>query len=136
MAITRFYDRASGRDGPVSGAIQVIHVPIAVIGAATLIHRVNMPAGMSFEITDAEFSADGISATPDLTLGDTAAGTQVAASVALTTDLGAVTIKDGTIDAGGFLDITVVATASDTVTLGNLTIVGYVSAPPTSIPIR
>ena len=135
--VTRFYDRVSGVDGPVSGAIQLIHIPIEILGTATtFIHRVNLPAGMSFEITDAEFSAAGVTATPDLTIGDTAAGTQVVASVTCATNLGALTIKDGTIDAGGLISIVVAATASDVVTQGNLTLAGYVTAPPTTVANR
>ncbi len=136
MGLTRFRDRVSGVDGPVSGALYSFYVPIAVIGAATQTAVVSLPAGMGFEITDALFTASGISATPDMTIGDTAAGTQVVASVACTTDLGALTIKDGTIVAGGFISVVVVATASDTVTEGNLSIHGFLTAPPTSVMAR
>lgn len=135
-SVTRFFDRISGQDGPVSGSLQIFYVPIAVTGAATQTAVVELPAGMGFEITDIKFSASAISATPDITIGDTAAGTQVVASVACTTDLGALTIKDGTIDAGGIISIVVVATASDTVTEGNLSIVGHVISPPTSVAYR
>lgn len=135
MALTRFSDRESGKDGPVSGALQIIHIPVAADGANST-YRVNLPAGMSFEITDAEFTADTISSGVNITIGDTAAGTQVVASVTVATDTGALTIKDGTIDAGGFADIVFTVTGSETITGGDLTLVGYVSAPPTSVPSR
>lgn len=135
MALTRFSDRESGKDGPVSGALQIIHIPVAADGANST-YRVNLPAGMSFEITDAEFTADTISSGVNITIGDTAAGTQVVASVTVATDTGALTIKDGTIDAGGFADIVFAVTGSETITGGDLTLVGYVSAPPTSVPSR
>jgi hypothetical protein len=134
--VTRFYDRVFGRDGPVSGAIQLIHVPVIFAASAgTQTYRVNFPAGMGFEITDAEFTGGTVTAVIGITIGDTAAGTQVVASVTATTNLGALTIKDGTIDAGGFCEIVVAATASGAVN-GAVDLVGYVTSPPTSIAPR
>lgn len=134
--LTRFYDRISGKDGPVSGALQVIHVPVSIAATAgTLTQQVDLPAGMAFEITDAEFSARTVTGTIGLTIGDTAAGTEVVASVTAVTNLGAVTVKDGSIDAGGFISIVYAATAGGVVD-GGLTLVGYASAPPTSVNVR
>lgn len=134
--VTRFYDRISGQDGPVSGALQIIHMPFDSVTNETYVQEVNLPAGMGFEITDAYFTAAATGAAPALTIGDTAAGTQVVAAVTCTTDLGALTIKDGTIDAGGLISVVIDATASDTVTQGNLTLVGYVTSPPTTVAWR
>jgi hypothetical protein len=135
--VTRFYHRDSGQDGPVSGALQVMPIPVNIAASAgTLTQTIDLPAGMAFEITDVVFTADGITATPEITIGDTAAGTQVVASVSATTNLGALTVKDGTIDAGGLISIVFAATASDVVSGGMLTIVGHVAAPPTSVAYR
>jgi len=130
--VTRFKQRDK-TDGPVSGAIQVLHVPVAIAATAgTLTQQVDLPAGMAFEITDAEFSARTVTGTIGLTIGDTAAGTEVVASVTATTNFGALTIKDGTIDAGGLVSIVYAATAGGVVD-GGLTLVGYVTTPPTSV---
>jgi len=135
--LTSYYDRESGQAGPVDGAIVPIVIPIDLAASSgTFTYTVDLPTGMSVELTDATFRAAGITATPEITIGDTAAGTQVVASVTATTNLGALTIKDGTIDAGGLISIVVAATASDVVTNGVLSLVGYVAAAPSSIPER
>jgi hypothetical protein len=131
--VTRFYNRQSGLDGPVSGALQVIYIPIPSVTNSTYNCNVQMPPGMGFEITDVNISAGAVGATPAVIVGDTAAGTQVVASVTITTTLVTCTVKDGTIDAGGAIYVAVSCTASDTVTEGNITIVGHVSSPPTSV---
>jgi len=134
-AVTRFQNR--GVDGPVSGAIQAIQIVFDSVTASTShVQTVNFPAGMGFKISDAEWTAESITSTPALTIGDTAAGTQVVASVNLATNTGALTIKDGVIDAGGLISCKIVAGAGETVTQGNLTIVGYATSPPTSLLTR
>ena len=53
MGLTRFYDRVSGGDGPVSGAIQTISVGFDDVANSETVHRrVKFPAGMAFEITE------------------------------------------------------------------------------------
>lgn len=131
--VTRFYNRQSGQDGPVSGALQVIYIPIPSVTNSTYNHIVQFPPGMGFEIIDVNVSAGAVGATPALFIGDTAAGTQVVASVTVTTTLVTCTVKDGTIDSGGAIYTSIACTASDTVTEGNLTIVGHVTSPPTSV---
>jgi hypothetical protein len=135
--LTRFYDRISGQDGPVSGALQVISVGFDDVAASeTVSRRVELPAGMSFEITDIKASADSITGDPQLTIGSTAAGTEVVATVSLTTDLGALTIKEGTIVAAGFIDVVLVADSGDAAESASISIVGHVAAPPTSVDVR
>jgi hypothetical protein len=130
--VTRFRQR-DGKDGPVSGALQIMPIPIHLVaGAGTLTQQVSLPDGVTFEITDAVFQAQTVTAVIGLTIGDTAAGTEVVASVTATTNLGALTIKDGAIDDGGLISIVYAATASGVVD-GVLTLAGYVSAPPESV---
>ena len=134
MALTRFKDARKGEDGPVSGAIQCISVGFDDVAAnETVSRRVEMPAGAAFEITDIKVSADSVTSDPSLTIGDTDAGTQVVAAVNVTTNLGALTIKDGTIDAGGFADVVIVADAGDAAESVSVSIWGYVTKPPTSV---
>jgi hypothetical protein len=135
--LTRFYDRISGQDGPVSGALQVISVGFDdVANSETVSRRIDLPAGMSFEITDVVVSADAVTDDPALTIGSTAAGTEVVASVSLATDLGALTIKEGTIAAAGFIDVVLVADAGDAAESVSVSIIGHVAAPPTSVDVR
>jgi len=130
--VTRFRQR-DGKDGPVSGALQVMPIPISfAAGAGTYTQQVSLPDGMTFEITDAEFHGQTVTAVIGLTIGDTAAGTEVVASVTVTTNLGALTIKDGAIAEDGLISIVYAATASGAVD-GVLTLTGYASAPPLSV---
>lgn len=130
--VTRFKQR-DGTDGPVSGALQIVHVPVSIAASAgTLTQQIDLPAGATFKVTDAMFSARTVTGTVGLTIGDTAAGTQIVASVTVTTNLGALTIKDGVVGAAGFISIVYAATASGVVD-GGLTLFGHVTAPPTSV---
>lgn len=134
--VTRFYNRDTDQDGPVSGALQMLRIPVPSVTNTSVVYQANLPAGMEFEVTDIMFTASATGATPSLEVGTTSSGTQVVAAVTATTDLGALTIKDGTVDAGGDLFFTVICTASDTVTNGQFTVVGHVAAPPTSVAYR
>lgn len=135
--LTRFYDRQSGQDGPVSGAIQVISVGFDDVANNETVHRViDLPAGMGFEITDILVRSGTVTSDPALTIGSAIAGAEVVASVNVTTDLGALTIVEGTIAAAGLIDVRVVADAGDAAENISVTIVGYPISPPTSIPSR
>jgi len=134
--LTRLYDRQSGQDGPLSGAIQSFHIPVPSVTNTSIVHAINFPAGQGFEITDVMFTAAATGATPSMEIGTASSGEQIVAAVTLTTGLGACTIVDGTIPAGGDIFVTIICTASDTVTQGNVTISGYHTAPPSSIPLR
>ena len=132
--VTRFYNRQTDMDGPVSGALQVIYVPMpSITGAQTPEFAIQMPTGMKFNVTDAYFTAAATGATPTIAIGDTASATAVVDTVTCTTDLGALTIVDGLITAGDKILVTITSTASDTITEGNLTIVGHIAKAPTSV---
>jgi hypothetical protein len=134
MALTRFKDARKGEDGPVSGAILCIPVLFDdVANDETVSQRIEMPSGAAFEITDIKLSADSVTSDPSLTIGDTAAGTQIVAAVNIATNTGALTIKDGTIDAGGFIDVVLVADAGDAAESVSISIWGYLTKPPTSV---
>ena len=135
--LTRFYDRISGQDGPVSGALQVISIGFDDVANSETVHRqISLPAGMSFEITDIEVVSGTVTGDPQLSIGSTAAGTEVVAAVTLTADLGALTIKEGTIAADGLIDVRLVADAGDAVENVSVSVVGHVAAPPTSVDVR
>lgn len=135
--VTRFYDRGSGQDGPVSGALVVIPVHLVSGATSTTTHnRIKMPAGMGFEITDISVSSGTIASNPSLTIGTAAAGAEIVAAVNVTTDLGALTIVDGTVDAGGFIDVRVVNDSADEFDNLSITIVGHVTSPPTTVAWR
>lgn len=128
MSATHF----KGRDGsPVVGALQCIPVILDdVANDETVSARIKMPAGCGFEITEISVSADSVTSDPSLTVGSSAAGTEVVAAVDVTTNLGALTIKEGTISAGGFIDIVAVADSGDAAESVSICVWGY----PTSVP--
>lgn len=135
--LTSYYDRESGQAGPVDGGIQVISVGFDDVANSETVHRqIKFPAGMGFEITDISVVSGSVTSDPALTIGSTAAGTQIVASVNVTTNLGALTIKEGTIDAGGLIDVRVVADAGDAADNISVTIAGFVTSAPSSIPVR
>lgn len=136
MALTQFKGR-DGKAGPVAGALQCISVGFDdVANSETVSRRVELPAGAQFQVTDIVVSADSVTSDPSLTIGDTAAGTQIVAAVNVTTNLGALTIKDGAVDAAGFMDVVLVADAGDAAESVSVSIWGYVSAAPTSVRER
>jgi len=137
MSLTRHYDPVNGVDGPVSGALQIISVGFDdVANNETVSRRVDLPAGVGFEITDIKVTADSVTSDPSLTIGSTDAGTEVVAAVNVTTNLGALTIKEGTIAATGLIDIVMVADAGDAAESVSITIVGHMTSPPSSIDPR
>lgn len=137
--LTRFYDREQNGDGPVSGAIQLIALPLqtAVATGTTRVQRFDLPAGMAFKVTDVNVFCGTVASDPAITVGTTAAGTQIVASANLATGANALTIKDGSVAAGGFVDVRIVADANDTIALPvSINVVGHVFSPPTSVPVR
>lgn len=133
MSLTRFYDRQTDRDGPVSGALQILPVQFGVVAnSETAVWQWVPPAGMSFEIVNIHVTANDTTSDPLLTIGTTAAGTQVVASVTLVTDLGNATLKTTSVTSGDVLDVRIVADSGDAAVKVNVTVVGYVSAPPNS----
>ena len=134
MALTRFKDARAGKDGPVSGAIQVI--PIQFANAATnstYQQTIDLPAGMALELVSIDVQALGVSGDPQISVGTAKAGTQIAAAATVTTNLGALTLKSTSVSAGGILSVQLANDTNDSEDSVSVSVVGYVSAPPTSL---
>jgi hypothetical protein len=144
MGLTRNYDPTTGRDGPTSGALQVISFSFDDVAAnETAGHRIDLPTGVGFYVTDVISSADVATGDPKLSVGTTAAGVEVVASISLTTTRIAHTIVDdsnqvgpSTASTAAFLDVVLVADADDAVESASVTVVGYMTSPPASVPDR
>jgi hypothetical protein len=133
--VTRFKQRDGG-DGPVSGAIQLINIQLdtALATNTTVFRQAHFPAGMGFIVTDVEIFAGTVVAAVNVTVGDTAAGTQIVASEALATGSSELTIKDGTVDAGGLVDVRITSNTTGTMALPvSINVIGHVASPPTSV---
>lgn len=134
---TRFYDPGSGLDGPVSGALAIIPVNFetALTTNAAFYQQVHLPAGMAFEVTDVVAFCGAVTDAPSLTVGTAAAGAQVVAATTLVTGSNVATIVDGTVTAAGMLDVRITNNTTAAIALPiSVTLVGHVSAPPTSCP--
>lgn len=139
MSLTRFYDRSSDKDGPVSGAIIVIPITFDdVANSETATWSWTPPAGMKVTIVAAHVRADAVTSDPALTIGKTIAGSQVSAPVNITTNLGNLTLKAAGLDVSSsdILSVQVVADSGDAAESVSVTLVAYVSAPPTSLMYR
>lgn len=133
--VTNFKQR-DGSSGPVIGALQIINLQLhtALVTNTTDFMQVHLPAGMGFEITDVTVFASTITAEVALTVGDTAAGTQVVASALNATGATVHTVKDGTIDAGGLIDVRFISDTTGLMALPvSINITGHVIYPPTSV---
>ena len=97
---------------------------------------VKLPAGMGFEIVDINLLATSVTSTPVLTIGSAAAGAEIVAAVDVTTNLGSLTIVEGTVAASALIDVRIVAGAAEAAESVTVAIVGYVISPPDSIPSR
>jgi hypothetical protein len=134
MALTRFKDGRKNEDGPVSGALQCIPITFDDVAASeTVSHRVVMPSGSRFRVTNVTAGADAITGDPQLSIGTTAAGTEIVNAVSLTTNLGAATVRAYTPAATGMIDVVLVADADDAAESAYINLWGYLIAPPTSV---
>jgi len=136
MALTRHYDRQSGKDGPVSGALFVAPINFTEGVTGTYAHSVQLPAGMNLELVSVNVQASGIANTPSLTVGTAKAGAEIVAAVNVTTNLGDATLVSSSVTSGDVLDVRVVNAAGDTFDSVSVNLIGYVSAPPTSVKYR
>ena len=141
MSLTQFYDRTSDRDGPVSGAVQLIPVVFdTALTSATHTRRVDFPAGMKFKVTDVVIYSGTIVGTPIVSIGTTAAGTQIVKqtlSASATARTVALTVKSYTEAATGTVNVQILCGSGETVALPlTVNVVGHVSGPPTSMAIR
>lgn len=143
--VTRFYNRDTDQDGPVSGALQVINLSLdtALATDTTVVKVINLPAGMVFEITDINVFCGTTTAAstgvtpPTINVGSTAAGTQIVAAAPLVTGANTLTVKDGTIAAAGTAYVRVVsATNSSTAAPLSVNVVGHVASPPATVAWR
>jgi hypothetical protein len=75
----------------------------------------------------------GIASTPALTVGTAKAGTQIVATVNVTTALGALTLKASSVTNGGILDVQIINAAGDTFDSVSVNVYAYVADPPTSL---
>ena len=137
--LTRFYDRISGQDGPVSGAIQILNFVFdtAPTKNDVLSKQVQLPTGMAFEIVDVSSFSGAVTGDPKLTVGSSAAGGEVVASLTMVAGAVQHTVVEGTIGAAGLIDVTITCDANDSIALPVcVTLVGHVAAPPTSVNVR
>lgn len=136
MGSTRYKGR-DGVTGPVIGALQCIPILFDdVANSETIRQRIELPTGSGFEVTDIKVSAGSVTGDPSLTIGVSAAGTEVVAAATVTTDLGSLTIKDGTADAGEFLDVVLVADAGDAAESVSISLWGHITSEPSSVAKR
>lgn len=139
MSLTRFQDARSGKDGPVSGAIIVIPITFDdVANSETVEWSWQPPAGMKVTIVAVNVQANAVTSDPAVTVGKTKAGTQIAAATNVTTNLGNLTLKAAGLEVSSsdVLNVQVVADSGDAAEAVSVTLVAYVSAPPTSLLYR
>lgn len=128
----------TGKDNPVSGAIHKETITFANgVTGTTYAASSSPPDGMNLELIAIDVHALGVAGDPQVTVGTSKAGTQIAASATLVTNLGELTLKSTAVTAGDTLDIRVindgVADAWDSV---SLTVYSYCSVPPDSVFLR
>lgn len=131
MGVTRF-------SGPAVGAYVTLHSMLPpIVNSETDYFQYHFPVGSSFEVTDVKVFCGTVTSDPLVTVGDTATGTQIVASVALATGANALTIKDGTIDAAGLVEVRIVADSGDAIAAPvAITVGGYYTSVPTSVAGR
>jgi len=126
-------------DGAVSGAIQVIPFvsTVAVTNGADYLADLVMPAGMKFKITDAVINVGTVANTPIVSIGSTAAGTEIAKTTLAATSVAAsqaMTIKSYDPAAAGTISVRITAAAGETIALPvSVTVVGHPYDAPTSV---
>jgi hypothetical protein len=140
---TRFKNPTTGLDGPVSGSLQIITIPLAAALATntSYIRQTHFPPGVGFEVTDVRVWCGTVGGDPEFSIGTAAAGEQIVAKMNLATGNNVPTIVDGTVAAGGIIDVRIVNDSGDSVALGaqppaTINIFGYITSPPTSMGVR
>jgi hypothetical protein len=127
----------TGKDNPVSGAIMAFPIQFDDVAAGeTVAYQWSPPAGMNVEIISADARCTAHTGTALLTVGTSAAGTQLVAPVTLTTTLGALTLKANSITPGSTLDVRIVAGGGEAVESASVTLVAYCSVPPDAAFLR
>lgn len=134
MGISRFHDPISDKDGPVSGALQIIPIQFSEGATGTAYAQsMQFPAGQGFEIVAIDVQALGITSDPSITVGTAKAGAQIVAAVNASTALGSLTLVSTSVPEGGMLEVRVTNDAGDAFESIGVTVYGYLSAPPTSV---
>ena len=134
MTLTRFKNGRTGEDGPVTGSLICIPVNFDDVAASEVVsHRVVMPAGAKFRVTHISAGADSVTSDPSLTVGTSAGGTEIVATVNLTTALGAATVKTYTPAAAGMIDVVLTADSGDAAESVYISVWGYLIEPPTTL---
>ena len=137
MGLTRNYDSITDRDGPTSGALQVISIGFDdVANSETVSRQINLPPGCAFYITDIVSMCDAVTSDPKITVGTSAAGAEIVASISLTAAVIEHTLVANQVAANGLIDVVLVADAGDVVESASVTIIGYMTRPPSSVPDR
>ncbi len=143
--VTRFYNRQTDLDGPVSGALHVFHVRLEnIANNETDFHTIHIPQGMTFYVTDVYAYCGTVAGDPQITVGKTLAGTQLVASVTLATGENELTVKStnsvtplvsaNTTGTKEFIDVRIVGDANDTIAEPvSVSVVGHISRPPDSV---
>lgn len=127
---------------PYAGAIACIVIQIDAANLAVtnknLDRKITLPAGMVFKLNSIQVAALGtITSDPALTMGTSAAGTQIVASVNITSNLGALTLK--ATELSGSVYMRIANDTGDSISAdGAVTInlVGHWQAPPTAMYMR
>lgn len=143
MSLTRFTDRVSGVDGPVSGAFTPLVVPLQgmlLTGAVTnavYTGAVQMPTGAKYQVTHATVYCGTVASDPSITIGTSAAGTQIVAAANLASGANQLTVKTYTAAATGLISIVLTNDTGDSITdPTTVTLWGYLAQPPTSLKYR
>lgn len=136
MALTRFKDARSGKDGPVSGALVPLLFCFTNLAVSkTYNQTLDMPAGTRITIVDIKSNSVGVVSDPSMTIGSTIGGVDVLAAVNLAT--GAVDHAPLITSVPGLiLDVQIVTDSGDTADSVTVTVMAYVSAPPDSLAVR
>ena len=128
---------------PSCGGIQVIPICFSNLATGTSYgHTVDLPAGMKMRIIDINVQAIGLTTVVTVQAGSAKAGTEIVAAVAVTTNLGSLTLKDTNDDdeveiaAGGLFEIRVITDAGALLDGLVANVTAYVSSPPTSMAVR
>ncbi len=128
-------------DGPVSGALQIVTIgPVSIPATSTKNIKVDLPAGCRFRVTDASFRAHLITGAPTVAIGiNTIGSTKLVNTTTLSSNLGALTVKTASqnVPAGNVIVAQLAATlATRAIDNGVITLVGHISAPPTTVLVR
>lgn len=125
-----------GNSSPAVGSYIVIPVSIETLGTVTITRKVDLPAGMKIRVTAISVRAASSTNAPTVSVGSAATVTKYAAAVALTTNLGDMTLASANQEtaAGEVLAVNLASAATKAATQVSVNICGFVTAHPTAAP--